>query len=175
MLDGKKQKSTKLPQNCCCSDCGKEMPTLSGLGNQCTSTSCHSHFSHNVPTFSQMSPLFQEPWDIVPNYEISWQNTAKEQADLNLHCLSRWSVRKVRVFTVDILNWIVLRYFIRTNNSILFQQKNIEYWCIEVPKPQKLVLKSKIQFKSLKSQNEVFELEARSVLETASGPVAKHA
>ena len=22
-----------------------------------------------------MSPLFQESWDIVPSYEISWQNT----------------------------------------------------------------------------------------------------
>ena len=27
------------------------------------------------PLFSQMSPLFQEPWDIVPSYEISRQNT----------------------------------------------------------------------------------------------------
>ena len=27
------------------------------------------------PRFSQMSPLFQEPWDIVPSYEISRQNT----------------------------------------------------------------------------------------------------
>ena len=28
------------------------------------------------PLFSQMSPLFLEPWDIVPSYEISRQNTA---------------------------------------------------------------------------------------------------
>ena len=27
------------------------------------------------PLFSQMSPLFLEPWDIVPSYEISRQNT----------------------------------------------------------------------------------------------------
>ena len=30
------------------------------------------------PLFSQMSPLFQEPWDIVPSYEISRQNTVIE-------------------------------------------------------------------------------------------------
>ena len=28
--------------------------------------------------FSQMSLPFQEPWDIVPSYEISRQNTATE-------------------------------------------------------------------------------------------------
>ena len=28
------------------------------------------------PLFTRMSPLFQEPWDIVPSYEISRQNTA---------------------------------------------------------------------------------------------------
>ena len=33
------------------------------------------------PLFSQMSPLFQEPWDIVPSYEISRQNTANDIAD----------------------------------------------------------------------------------------------
>ena len=42
MSDGKKQKATKLPQNFCCSACGKEMPRLAGLGNRCTSISCHS-------------------------------------------------------------------------------------------------------------------------------------
>ena len=42
MSDGKKQKSTKLYQNFCCSACGKEMPRHFGLGNRCTSTSCHS-------------------------------------------------------------------------------------------------------------------------------------
>ena len=57
----------------------------------------------------------------------------KEQADLSSHCLSVWSVRKPRVFTVDILTWTVLMYFIRNNNSILFQQINTEYWCIGVP------------------------------------------
>ena len=30
------------------------------------------------PLFSQMSPLFLEPWDIVPSYEISRQNTASD-------------------------------------------------------------------------------------------------
>ena len=42
MSDGKKQKATKLPPNFCCSACRKEMPRLAGLGNRCTSTSCHS-------------------------------------------------------------------------------------------------------------------------------------
>ena len=42
MSNGKKQKSTKLYQNFCCSACGKEMPRHYGLGNRCTSTSCHS-------------------------------------------------------------------------------------------------------------------------------------
>ena len=42
MSDGKKQKSTKLLQNFCCSVCGKEMTRLSGLRNGCTSTSRHS-------------------------------------------------------------------------------------------------------------------------------------
>ena len=147
MADGKKQKSTKLHQNLCCSACWKEMSRHYGLGNRCTSTSCHSatmtilamhlisrwnwngkcygksgslsqkverYFSLLIqliqfvingqsmvsndvnrwqtdfwppnhwrtifptmsPLFSQMSPLFLEPWDIVPSYEISRQNTA---------------------------------------------------------------------------------------------------
>ena len=42
MSDGKKQKSTKLHQNFCCSAWGKEMPRHYGLGNRCMSTSCHS-------------------------------------------------------------------------------------------------------------------------------------
>ena len=42
MTDGKKQKSTKLSQNFCYSAFPKEMPRLSGLGNQCKSTTCHS-------------------------------------------------------------------------------------------------------------------------------------
>ena len=145
MSDGKKQKPTKLPQNFCCSACRKEMPRLAGLGNRCTSTSCHSatmpvlamhligrcnwnghcygkwaprripvpkverYFSlfilfingqkmvsndanlwktdflppnhcliifHTMsPLFSQMSPHFHMPRDIVPSYEISRQNT----------------------------------------------------------------------------------------------------
>ena len=147
MSEGKKQKATKLPQNFCCSACRKEMPRLAGLGNRCTSASCHSatmpvlamhligrcnwngncygkwcarkipvpkverYFSllilfingqkmvsndanlwktdflspnhcpiifHTMsPLFSQMSPHFQVPWDIVPSYEISRQNTVQ--------------------------------------------------------------------------------------------------
>ena len=42
MSDGMKQKSTKLYRKFCCSACGKEMPRHYGLGNRCTSTSCHS-------------------------------------------------------------------------------------------------------------------------------------
>ena len=42
MADGKKQKSTKPHQNLCCSACWKEMSRHYGLGNRCTSTSCHS-------------------------------------------------------------------------------------------------------------------------------------
>ena len=42
MLEGKKQKSTKLHQNFCCSACGKEMQRHYGLGHRCMSTSCHS-------------------------------------------------------------------------------------------------------------------------------------
>ena len=33
---------------------------------------------------------------------------------------------KLRIFTVDILTWIVLMYFHRNKNSILFQQINTE-------------------------------------------------
>ena len=41
-FSSKKQTSTKLPQNFCCSAWGKQIPRLHGLGNWCTSTSCHS-------------------------------------------------------------------------------------------------------------------------------------
>ena len=43
------------------------------------------------------------------------------------------TVQKLRVFTVDVLTWIALMYFIRKNNSILSQQIKTELWCIEVP------------------------------------------
>ena len=36
---------------------------------------CPIIFHTMSPLFSQMSPLFQVPWDIVPSYEISRQNT----------------------------------------------------------------------------------------------------
>ena len=39
---------------------------------------CPIIFPTMSPLFSQMSPRFQEPWDIVPSYEISRQNTACE-------------------------------------------------------------------------------------------------
>ena len=50
----------------------------------------------------------------------------KEQADFSVHCFSIGSIRKLRVFTVDILTLIVLMYFIRNNNSNLFQQIKID-------------------------------------------------
>ena len=34
---------------------------------------------------------------------------------------------------VDFSTWIALMYFIRNNNSILFQQIKKQLWCIEVP------------------------------------------
>ena len=34
--------------------------------------------------FSQMSPIFQMPWDIVPSYEISRQNTGSLNLAINL-------------------------------------------------------------------------------------------
>ena len=37
---------------------------------------CPIIFHTMSPLFSQMSPNFQVPWDIVPGYEISRQNTA---------------------------------------------------------------------------------------------------
>ena len=36
---------------------------------------CPIIFHTMSPLFSQMSPHFQVPWDIVPSYEISRQNT----------------------------------------------------------------------------------------------------
>ena len=36
---------------------------------------CPIIFHTMSPLFSQMSPLFQVPWDIVPSYETSRQNT----------------------------------------------------------------------------------------------------
>ena len=58
MSDGKNQKSTKLPQNFCCSTCQKGMQRLSRLKNRCMPTSCHSatmlilvmHLTLNAPT-----------------------------------------------------------------------------------------------------------------------------
>ena len=48
---------------------------------------CPIIFHTMSPLFSQISPLFQVPWDIVPSYEISRQNTA--YSFLKLDLLSR--------------------------------------------------------------------------------------
>ena len=34
-------------------------------------------FSNNIPTFFWNAPIFQEHWDILSSYVISWQNTVK--------------------------------------------------------------------------------------------------
>ena len=64
-----------------------------------TSKSLAHHFPHNVPIFSQMSPLFLEPWDIVPSYEISRQNTAL------------WQIKKiVFILCFNGVNYITLNW-----------------------------------------------------------------
>ena len=47
-------------------------------------THCPIIFHTLSPLFSQMSPIFQVPWDIVPSYEISRQNTVVEWKSLQI-------------------------------------------------------------------------------------------
>ena len=61
---------------------------------------CPIIFHTMSPLFSQMSPVFQVSWDIVPSYEISQQNTAltgETNLPLNLICFTESKSKKKKV------------------------------------------------------------------------------
>ena len=92
---------------------------------QLPSRTCCKHSRSLSYYYWPVIAVRQQCADTMATVHTQISPISKEQADLSLHCLSTWSVRQLRVFTVDVLTWIVHMCFIRNNNS-LFQQINTE-------------------------------------------------
>ena len=77
------------------------------------------------PLFSQMSPLFLEPWDIVPSYEISRQNTDSRHQWRDRQVFLCWHYISWNYIPSPRSQWVQC---LKTAMAINFSKSLITHW-----------------------------------------------